>query len=67
MVEMVGRVYIPRTSGAENSASLYTDAESNLGDGVLDEVEEDSFIALPGKGEYSRFMPCKPRVPTWRR
>ena len=64
---MMGRVYIPSTSDAENSASLYADAESNLGDRVLDDVEKDSFIALPGKGEYSRFMPRKPRIPTWRR
>ena len=67
MVGMMGRVYIPRTSDAKNSASLYTNAGSNLGDRVLDEVEKDSFIALPGKGEYSRFMPPKPCISTWRR
>ena len=37
-------------SDAESSASLYTSAESNLGDRVLSEVEKDSFITLPGKG-----------------
>ena len=47
------------------SACLYANSESNLGDRVLDEVEKDSFIALPGKGEYSRFMPPKPHIPTW--
>ena len=34
----------------ESSASLYTSAESNLGDRVLGDVEKDSFITLPGKG-----------------
>ena len=48
---------------AESSASLYTSAESNLGDIVLGELEKSSFIALPGRGEHSRLMPSKPSVP----
>ena len=52
---------------AENSASLYTSAESNLGDIVLGELEKSSFIALPGRGEHSRLMPSKPSVPAWGR
>ena len=39
-------------SDAKSSASLYMDVQSNLQDRVLGEVEEDSFIALPGKGEH---------------
>ena len=34
---------------------------------VLGEVEKNSSIVLPGKGEHSRLLPSKPRVPTWRR
>ena len=46
------------SSDAESSASLYTGAESNLGDRVLGEVEKDSFITLPGKGgEHNRVVP----------
>ena len=33
-----------------------TSAESNLGDRVLGEVEENSFIALAGKGGHSRLL-----------
>ena len=44
-------------SDAENSASLCPGAEMNLGDKVLSKVEKDSFIALPGKGEHSGFLP----------
>ena len=29
------------------------------------EVEEDSFVTLPGRGPPSRLMPSKPCVPTW--
>ena len=36
------------------TASLYTGAKSNLR--VLDEVEKNSFIALPGKERHSRFL-----------
>ena len=32
---------------------LCTDAESNLTDRILGEIEKNSFIALPGKGGYS--------------
>ena len=35
---------------AENSVSLYTSAESKLGDRDLGEVEKNSFIVLLGKG-----------------
>ena len=38
---------------------LCTGAESNLRDRVLGEVEKKSFIALPGKGGHSRFVPLK--------
>ena len=59
--------YQPRDNDAESSASLYTSAESNLGDIVLGELEKSSFIALPGRGEHSRLMPSKPSVPAWGR
>ena len=36
---------------------LCTGARSNLGDGVLGEVEKNSFIALPGKGGHSGLVP----------
>lgn len=51
----------------KSSASLYTRAESNLGDRVLDEAEKTSFFALPGEGGHSRLMPSKPCVSTWGR
>ena len=54
-------------SVAESSASLYTGAESKLGNRVLDEVEKDIFIALSDKGGHSGLMPLKPSVPTWGR
>ena len=38
---------------------LYTSAKSNLGDGVLDEVEKNSSIAFPGKGGHSGLVPLK--------
>ena len=38
---------------------LYTGAESTLRDRVLGEVEKNRFIALPGKGVYSGFLPGK--------
>ena len=56
---------MPGDLDAENSASLYTDAEWNLGDRVLGEVEKNSFIALPGKGGHSGLMPSRLCVPTW--
>ena len=43
---------------------LCTSAELNLGDRVLGEVEKNSFVALPGRGGYSRFLPLKLCVPT---
>ena len=43
---------------------LCTGAESNLEDRVLGEGEKNSFIALPGKGGHSEFMPSELCVPT---
>ena len=51
-------------SGAEHSASLYT--ELNLRARVLGKIEKDSFITLPGSGGHSGLMPSKPRIPTWK-
>ena len=36
---------------------LYTSTRLKLGDRVLGEVEKNSFISLPGKGEHSGLMP----------
>ena len=47
----------------KTSASLYTDAKLNLRDRVLDKVEENSFIALPGKEEHSRLLFWKTMCP----
>ena len=44
-------------------ASLCTAAESHLGDRVLGEVKNDSFIALPGKGGYSGLIPQNTTCP----
>ena len=44
---------------AESSASLYTSAESNLGDRVLGAVEKDSFLTFPGKGGHGGLLPRK--------
>ena len=38
---------------------LCTSAESNLGDGVLGKVENNSFFALVGKGKHSGLLPLK--------
>ena len=40
---------------------LCTDAESNLGDRVWDEmlIEKNSFMALPGKGRDNGLVPLK--------
>ena len=57
----------PPTNDTKSSASLYTGAESKLGNRVLDEVEKDIFIALSGKGGHSGLMPLKPSVSTWGR
>ena len=48
---------------AESSASLYTGAKSHLGDRVLDKVEKESFITLPGKGGHSGLLPRKTLSP----
>ena len=42
-----------------SSASLYTGAESDLGDRVLGEEQKDSFIAFSGKGGHRGLMPSK--------
>ena len=42
---------------------LCTGAELDLRDGVLDEVEKNSFIALPGKGGQSGLMLSKTVCP----
>ena len=42
---------------------LCTGAESKLGDKVLDEVEKNIFIALPGKGGPSGILPSKTVCP----
>ena len=51
------------TNDAKNSPSLYTGAESSLGDRVLGEAEKDSFIAFPGKGGQSGLLPSKTLCP----
>ena len=51
--------YSRKNNAAENSASLFTSAESNLRDRVLGEVEKDNFNALPGRGGHSGLMPLK--------
>ena len=38
---------------------LCTGAESNLEERVLDEVEKNSFIVLPGKAGHSSLLPFK--------
>ena len=43
---------------------LCTSTKLNLIDRVLDEVEQNSFIALPGKGAHSGLMPSKLCIPT---
>ena len=43
---------------------LYTGVKSNLGDRILGEVEENSFIALPGKERHSGLVPLKIVFPT---
>lgn len=48
---------------AESSATLYIGMGLNLGDRVLDEVEKDSFIVLPGEGGHWGIMPSNPCPP----
>ena len=43
---------------------LYTGAKLNLRDRVLGKAENNSFIALPGKGGHSELMDSKLCVPT---
>ena len=43
--------------------SLCPGTELNLGDGVLGEVEKNSFTALPGKGGHSGFLFSKTVCP----
>ena len=42
--------------GGQNSAFV-AGAKYKYGDRVLGEGEQDSFIALPGKGSHSKLMP----------
>ena len=42
----------------KNSVSVHQ-AELNVRNRVLGEVEKNSFIALPGKGGYSWLLPLK--------
>ena len=42
---------------------LCTDAELNLGDRVLGEVEKNCFTSLPGKGGHSGLAPSKTVCP----
>jgi len=49
------------------SQAQCTSAELHLGDRVLDEVEKDSFIVLPGEGGHRGIMPLNPCLPTWGR
>ena len=42
---------------------LSTGVESSLGNRVLGEVEKNSFIVLPGKGEHSRSLTLKTMCP----
>ena len=44
---------------------LHCNSESNLGDEVLGNIEESSFIGLPGKVGHRGLMPSKSCVPTW--
>ena len=44
-------------------APLYASAKVNLADRVSGKVEDDSFIALPGKGEHSRLLFWKGMCP----
>ena len=48
-----------------NIQPLCTGAKLILGHGVLGELEKNSFIALPGKGEHSRLLALKNCVLTW--
>ena len=48
----------------QKSGLCATSTKLNLKDTVLDDVEMNSFIALPGKGGCSRLMPSKLYVPT---
>ena len=55
----------PAHSGTvtKNSASLCTGVKLNHKDRLLDEVEKDCFITLPGKGGHSRLLPHKSMHP----
>ena len=47
-----------------NIQPLCTGAKLILGHGVLGELENNSFIALPGKGGHSGLLPLKTALPT---
>lgn len=48
----------------QKPALCATSTKLNLKDTVLDDIETNSFIALPGKGGCSMLMPSKLYVPT---
>ena len=62
----IGLYNILKLRGMPKTWPLCNGAKSNLGDSVLGEVEKNRFTALPGKGEHSRLMPLKLRVPKGR-
>ena len=43
---------------------MYIGVKANLGDRILGEVEENSFIALTGKERHSGLVPLKIVFPT---
>ena len=45
---------------------LFTSAKQKHLDRVLDEVEKNRFIALPGRGGHSGLVPSELCVPPWR-
>ena len=50
----------------QKSGLCATSTKLNLKDTVLDDVEMNSFIALPGKGGHSGPVPSELCVLTWR-
>ena len=53
------------TTSTPWEAPLRTDAELNLRDRVVGDVEKNSFIALPGKGGQIGLLPLKPKCLNW--
>ena len=50
-------------AGCDHGCLSARGAELNLRDRVLSEVEKSNFIALPGRGGYSRLLPSKTKCP----